>query len=268
MARQLSRGSSGSGPSDTPRRRGRSLSTPRRGGGTPRGASREREGDILSSVLPPLTPRSHSRPGSRAPSPDRGAYPKGTPQPRARGTPKSRRGRTQPEEDEGSAAIERKYLVAAARSIPNEYGTAMASYFVRRPYVPDLEGEDVSPEGRPVWTSLDCVSDSKEYNRRASADDAESLEVVAYVDADGSVFALRGRCDARHGRFEDGPGGFDGEDGGGDEGMEWTAFDDVEGMDKALGRVTYIDVEGNERDYWLGTSAHTECLGSILLFRY
>ena len=34
--------------------------------------------------------------------------------------------------------------------------------------------------------------------------------------------------------------------------LDWAVFDYVEEMDRALGRVTYIDVEGNEREYWLG----------------
>ena len=39
---------------------------------------------------------------------------------------------------------------------------------------------------------------------------------------------------------------------GGSDSLDWTVFDDVEDMDRALGKVTYIDVEGNEREYWLG----------------
>ncbi|EJK51957.1 hypothetical protein THAOC_28821, partial [Thalassiosira oceanica] len=134
----------------------------------------------------------------------------------------------------------------------------MASYVVRRPYVPDLEGQDVDPDGRPVWTSLDSASDPKVYAGGASSDDPTSLVVAAYVEADGSVFVLSGACDARHGRPDDvgGEG-----DGGGAADVEWTSFDDVEGMDRALGRVTYIDVEGNERDYWLD-SIYEEALAT------
>ncbi len=76
----------------------------------------------------------------------------------------------------------------------------------------------------------------------------------------GIVFTHRGWLDARHGRSSAAVAAAPSNVGGGgsfneDSSLEWVVFDDVEGMDRALGKVTYINVEGNERDYWLGWSS-------------
>ena len=123
----------------------------------------------------------------------------------------------------------------AARCIPNEYRTRLATYLVRRPYV-----EDNNDDGG--WSRHAHLSPREEYMRSATSSDPNTLEVLAYVKADGSVITLMGRSDAQHGSpssFEEGSP------------LEWVVFDDVEGMDRALGKVTYIDVDGNEKDYWL-----------------
>ncbi|KAL7544365.1 hypothetical protein ACHAWF_007752, partial [Thalassiosira exigua] len=243
----------------------------------PRGGRLEGVEDLLSSVLPPLTPR--SRPGSRAASPERGggggwlasqSLGRGaddvdvrgkrmtTPLPKIPGKKGAGSGgersgasagaATGPEANEGEE-VEREYLVQAARSIPHEYGTRLASYFVRRPYVASDEEA----------ASYFHMSAGGRYLANSTAYDPSSLEVVARVDADGSVFTLRGRSDARHGRMSTaaamgGTGGVGGEPidaRAEEESLDWATFDDVEGRERALGRVTYIDAEGNEREYWL-----------------
>lgn len=219
---------------------------------------------LLSSVIPPLTPR--SRPGSRAASPERGggggllvsqslgqnlnqdlSQGRGrrmmTPLPRQLKTGGNSGGHERGiasggsgvQSFQGSSSIEHEYLVAAAKSIPNEYGTQLASYLVRRPYI-DLEGDGVT-------YSYAHFTDKNGYLQNGTAFDPNSLEIVAYIEADGSVFTLTGRSNARHGKQSG--------NNAANPNVDWAIFDHVEEMDRALGKVTYIDVEGNEREYWL-----------------
>jgi len=235
--------------------------------------------DLLSSVIPPLTPR--SRPGSRAASPERGgggglllsqslgqAMDKAV---SARGKrmttplPKQKGGHNYSNEREGMdggstrESVEHDYLMAAAKSIPNEYGTQLASYLVRRPYV-DLEERDnttivTAGNNNNVWGMYSHLTSKEEYLQYATAFKPNSLEILVYVEADGSVFTLTGKSNARHGKLPNSMGMINNETIATteteEELLDWAVFDDVEEMDRALGRVTYIDVEGNEREYWL-----------------
>ena len=153
--------------------------------------------------------------------------------------------------------VEEEFLVAAARSIPNEYGTTLASYFVRRPHITDdsLEKENEADElvASNLWGTCTHLSSRMEYMKHASVFNPESLEIVACIEADGSVFTLSGECNVRHGKEVS--SGSNGDDG--NKGYDWSVFDNVEEMDRALGRVSYIDVEGNEREYWLGKRKKT-----------
>ncbi|KAL9180491.1 hypothetical protein ACHAXT_010944 [Thalassiosira profunda] len=225
IAGQLERDAAAS--MSSPAKRGRSLSIGASLGAAPFGEWGG--GDVLESVIPPLTPR--GRPGSRD---NLGELDEG----RGKRVTTPRPKRLQPSSPEGAqgygpeGVVEREYLAAAARTIPSEYGTRSASYFVRRPYA-DAAGEE------EMWAHPH-LSTGDAYRRSATASDPASLEVVARIEADGSVFTLAGASEARHGRAA----------GLGEE-REWTVFADVEGRETALGRVAYIDAEGNERDYWL-----------------
>jgi hypothetical protein len=259
-----------------------------RGGGgrssrRPSAAGDDDENLLISSVVPPLTPR--ARPGSRAASPERGgggdahhrhldggaggaALPGGggggggasggggRPGGKRTTTPLPRQSSSVEE-----VVVEDEYLLRAARCIPNAYGTRLASYIVRRPYIVDDDDDGDGGDGG-TWSRHAHLTDRGEYPCVATASDPNTLELLAHVEADGSVFTLTGRSDARHSRFSAAvaaaPSGGGGGGGGSfddDSSLEWVVFDDVESMDRALGKVTYIDVEGNERDYWLGRSS-------------
>lgn len=254
---------------------------------------------LLSSIIPPLTPRSRS--GSRAASPERGGGLGGlidnnddvlggtggssrakrmtTPLPKhfnktAVGVSSGGSGSEGDNGGDGKGAgrassqntlvhesVENEYLVKAAMSIPNEYGTMLASYLVRRPYVYGMPGHYNRDTSRDeMWSSYTHLISSEEYQQSATALEPTSIDIVAYIEADGSVFTLTGRCNARHGKVSSaipGSGVFDGESNCEEDAtLDWIVFDDVEGKDKALGKVTYIDAEGNEKDYWLG-ALHT-----------
>lgn len=180
----------------------------------------------------------------------------------------------------GDGGKEEYYLVTAARSIPNEYGSHLATYFVRRPYVV-MEDADISSNGgvndgvdgagenfgnntytttttnsgstngnSNMWSTYPHFSPVEHYLRNAHVDNPASIEVLAYIEADGSIFTLTGKSNVRHGKMPSiDVGGSFCED---DEELDWAVFDDVEEMERALGCVSYIDVQGNDREYWLG----------------
>ncbi|KAK1747108.1 hypothetical protein QTG54_002452 [Skeletonema marinoi] len=269
---------------DSPRR---TVTTPRSGGGgfgsggitTPRGGNTPNRFTPNRSQLPPLawgTPRSgNSRVGSRTGSPEHhGHYGSmsGTPRVRASPLPKqlnrvvsdTQLNKTAGDDDGTTPQeerVEEQFLVAAARSIPNEYGTPLASYFVRRPHVTDdslekNETDELAKLAIDLWgNKCTHLSSSDDYKKYASVFKPESLEIVACIEADGSVFTLSGECNARHGKvstMSSNNGSFDEDDSNiVDKEYDWSVFDNVEEMDRALGRVSYIDEEGNEREYWL-----------------
>jgi len=269
---------------DSPRR---TVTTPRSGGGgfgiggitTPRGGNTPNRFTPNRSQLPPLawgTPRSgNSRAGSRTGSPEHhGHYGSmnGTPRVRASPLPKqlnrvvsdTQLNKTAGDDDGTTPQeerVEEQFLVAAARSIPNEYGTPLASYFVRRPHVTDdslekNETDELAKLAIDLWgNKCTHLSSSDDYKKYASVFKPESLEIVACIEADGSVFTLSGECNARHGKvstMSSNNGSFDEDDSNiVDKEYDWSVFDNVEEMDRALGRVSYIDEEGNEREYWL-----------------
>ena len=273
---------------DSPRR---TVTTPRSGGGggfgigggitTPRGGNTPNRFTPNRSHLPPLawgTPRSgNSRAGSRTGSPEHhGHYGSmsGTPRVRASPLPKqlnrvvsdTQLNKKAGDDDDGTTPqeerVEEQFLVAAARSIPNEYGTPLASYFVRRPHMTDdslekNETDELAKLAIDLWgNKCTHLSSSDDYKKYASVFKPESLEIVACIEADGSVFTLSGECNARHGKvstMSSNNGSFDEDDSNiVDKEYDWIVFDNVEEMDRALGRVSYIDEEGNEREYWLG----------------
>jgi len=243
-----------------------------------RGASLNYTGgdsELLSSNIPPLTPRS-SRPGSRAASPERvgnvgGARGKRitTPLPKKLkasndsldgmvsnnvGDITSHQHGQQSDNNNNSPGIEQEYLTKASKCIPNEYGTMLASYIVRRPYLtPSFSTNTTSTNSttnnnnnnnnieEEEFLQYKQLSSKSAYLNEATVLNPNTLEVIAYIEADNSILTLSGVSNVCH--------GYNNND------NDWTTFDNVEEDDVALGKVTYIDVDGNECDYWLGTSS-------------
>ena len=256
-----------------------------------RGASLNYAGDSelpLSSNIPPLTPRSSSRPGSRAASPERSST-RGkritTPLPKKlkasndsldgmvtnnSGGDITSHQQHQQSDDNSSPGIEQEYLTKASKCIPNEYGTMLASYIVRRPYI---TSNGTSSTNSTYTTNTNSnnnsnnsieeeeflqykqLSNKSTYLNEATVLNPNTLEVIAYIEADNSILTLSGISNVCHGYNTTGHSGSgSGGNGGGNSNGDWTTFDNVEENDIALGKVTYIDVDGNECDYWLGTS--------------
>eukprot|EP00804_Cyclotella_cryptica_P010408 CCRYP_018149-RA/>CCRYP_018149-RA protein AED:0.33 eAED:0.33 QI:289/1/1/1/1/1/3/326/738 len=177
---------------------------------TPRGRSM----DLLSSMVgAPLTPR------SRPTSPERWNNPPlETKKNRVAPLPKGEK-------------MDQTYILEAANILPNEYETDLVNYTVRNPN--SSESFD-----------YDFFSSEESYREKFDIDESDSVEVLARIEADGSVFALIGNH-ARHGKTSS-ESGF-----GEEEALEWNVFEDIDETSRVLGSVTYIDMEGNEKEYWL-----------------
>lgn len=218
--------------------------------------------DLLSSALPPLTPR--SRPGSRAASPERGGVGgllssgslssmggrdgRGTPSRGKRIATPVRKRLDGEEVDVEHERVENEFIVAAVKSpsFPTVFGfDDIATFFVRRPHVMSSQDEDSK------FNAYTHFSSAESYLQNSSIYDPDSLEVVAYIEADGSVFTLTGKSDVRHGKMPSvaANGSFCEDD---EVELDWRVFDDVEESDRSLGAVAYIDGEGNEGEYYLG----------------
>jgi len=245
-----------------------------------RGASLNYTGSELplsSNIIPPLTPR--SRPGSRAASPERvgASSARGkritTPLPKKlkasndsldgmvtnnSGDITSHQHQHQQSDDNNnSPGIEQEYLTKASKCIPNEYGTMLASYIVRRPYISSSSSTTTNTSSssnnnnnnnieEEEFLQYNQLSSKSTYSSQATVLNPNTLEVIAYIEADNSILTLSGVSNVCH--------GYNNND------NDWTTFDNVEENDVALGKVTYIDVDGNECDYWLGTSLFGVCL--------
>ena len=238
---------------------------------TTRGASLNYTGgselSLSSNIIPPLTPR------SRAASPERGinSTARGkritTPLPKKLkasndsldGMVTNNNGdisshQQHQQGDNNSPGIEQEYLTKASKCIPNEYGTMLASYIVRRPYItpsttsfstanPNTSNNNIEEE---EFLQYEQLSSKSTYLNEATVLYPNTLEVVAYIEADNSILTLSGVSNVCHGYNNTNANN-------GNSNGDWSVFNNVEEHDVALGKVTYIDVDGNECDYWLGT---------------
>ena len=130
---------------------------------------------------------------------------------------------------DGDENNEIKFLQEATKSTPEEYYSMIATYVVRHPHQTDAEND--------FWTAVGSQP-TNEYRATADVGKPSSLEVAAKIKADGSVLTLSGISCVRHKKVG--------------QTTKWREFPDVDGMDKPLGCVMYIDTEANEKEYWLG----------------
>lgn len=160
-----------------------------------------------------------------------------TPHPRRKGPDDGAVGATAGDGRGGDAAGDRGVLVKAAESIPHEFVSDLATYYVRVPYVPTQPEGAATPGSSDPWELHGVVASSRFYADVADANRASTIEVMARIVSDGSVAVLHDACSLRH----DTAGGNGSND-----------FRNVDTMDGPLGCVMYIDVDGTEREYWLG----------------
>lgn len=161
-------------------------------------------------------------------------------------TPHPRRRRPAAGDDDGGVSMdpERDLLVKAAESIPHEFVSDLATYYVRVPYVSSQPDDVATPGSSDPWELHGVAASSRFYADVADANRPATVEVMARIVSDGSVAVLHDACSFRH------------ETAGGNGSND---FRNVDAMDGPLGCVMYIDVDGTEREYWLGEFSLTLC---------
>jgi hypothetical protein len=130
----------------------------------------------------------------------------------------------------------------AVKYTPFEYTTDVATFIVRRPY-----GNATDKE---YWFQVGNAP-GKQYEKTANAKKPSTLEVVAQINADGSVLSLHGDSSIRHMAAD---------------ADDWIEFGSYDELDKPLGSITYIDSEANEKDYSLGKSLNAFCCNCEMHF--
>jgi hypothetical protein len=124
--------------------------------------------------------------------------------------------------------VDTEFLKEVAKCAVFEFEVKdLASYVIRRPF--GLAAE------RDLWFSAG-QRNAKMYERSADVHKASTMEVVAIIEADGSVLAVYGEAMVRH---KKGPNG------------EWKDYGNMDERDKSLGSVMFIDGEANEKEYSL-----------------
>jgi len=186
------------------------------------------------------------------------------------------------EDDEGKyldpkeLLLDSELVCTATSAVAINFVSDLARYVVRAPYGTASSCERKGKKRLIPW-SLEEI----EYTSTAKVDDEETIEVAAFVIADGSVLIVNGPSSAKHGtRLFNGAGrnncsgGYDDDDGcsvmsdrsfgtaaslvsisgAWRGGYEWRNVSGVgcdDDDEDCMGRVVYIDRDGDENEYWL-----------------
>lgn len=139
----------------------------------------------------------------------------------------------------------------AVEAVEDVYSSKLAKFIIRKPYGGNETMictylEDEYDETVP-W-----IQEVNIYLKNANVEMESTLEVVSKIIADGSILILHGSSNVRHGTVIMG-------DDGHINGYEWREFGDIDRRNEPLGRVMYIDSEGNDGEYWLD-SVYEEAL--------
>lgn len=134
----------------------------------------------------------------------------------------------------------------AVETVEDVYSSDLGMYVVRKPYGGNENMEYAFPPSCGA-NENDCnvswYEPVNSYIERANVQEEASIEVLARIGADNSVLLLHGTS-CRHGTAVLGAEG-------NIVGYEWKYFNDIETMDGSLGKIIYIDVYGNDGEYWL-----------------
>ncbi len=139
---------------------------------------------------------------------------------------------------------DKEVATRAVDTVEDVFASDLATYVVRKPYGKshDMEHVFVDDEdgdgGRVAWENS-----VESYGNSATVKDDKTIEVLAKLKADGSVLLIWGSSSCRHGIPTHGDQGI--------LGYEFKTFDDVEYMEGSLGKIIFIDEEGNDGEYWL-----------------
>lgn len=133
----------------------------------------------------------------------------------------------------------------AVETVDHVFESTLATYVVRKPYGGNEQMECIFKDENmlnDVGATANWTSSVLTYLQVASVKDERTLEVAAKLKADGSVLIVCGSS-CRHGTLSVSSDG--------NEEFEFRIFNDAEYMDGSLGKILYIDTEGNDGEYWL-----------------
>jgi hypothetical protein len=147
----------------------------------------------------------------------------------------------------------------AVETVEDVFTSNLATYVVREPYggnetmdynFPDeVDGNDDAHghghghgHGESQACSISWQESIESYLKKSTVKDEKTLEVLAKLEADGSILLIYGDS-CRHGVPSIGDGGI--------TGYEFRTFEDVEYLEGSLGKIVFIDTEGNDGEYWL-----------------
>jgi len=153
----------------------------------------------------------------------------------------------------------------AAKYVPFEFSSDLATYTVQRPYgIPtnpqlfDL----VSCQRRGRGNTNSNADRAASYAKRAHVSDKTTLEVAVVVKADNTPALIFGVAGIRYRTNGSSSNHNNNNNNANTNDSEWKHFDNVDDLDRTLGHVTYIDAKANEQEYSLD-----EILEEALLVR-
>lgn len=142
----------------------------------------------------------------------------------------------------------------SVETVDDIYSSDLAMYIVRKPYGGNEKMEyrfELSSGAKSSDCQVSWHEPVKNYLKKANVQVEASIEVIAKVLADNSVLLLHGSS-CRHGTAVLGNKRNIVE-------YEWKTYKDVEKMGDSLGKIIYIDANGNDGEYWLD-SVYEEAL--------
>lgn len=139
----------------------------------------------------------------------------------------------------------------AVETVEEVFESPLARFVVRKPYGGNEtkvctfgrdgeNGEKSTVVENPV---VEWIESIEGYLKNATVKDEKTLEVAAKVEADSSVLIVYGDS-CCHGIPKVGNDGTF-------AGYDFKTFENIEYMEESLGKVIYIDSEGNDGEYWL-----------------
>ena len=148
---------------------------------------------------------------------------------------------------DGNPLLDAKIARSAVETVEDVFTSNLGTYVVRKPYGGNDSQEysfvvDDNIQGQSQGFPISWSESVESYLQNSSAKIEKTIEVLAKLEADGSILLIYGDS-CRHGVPSIGDGGI--------TGYDFRTFDDVEYLEGSLGKVIFVDSEGNDGEYWL-----------------
>lgn len=139
----------------------------------------------------------------------------------------------------------------AVETVEEIFESPLARFVIRKPYggneIQEYKFSKDGPDEKSTVMDfpVEWMESVNDYLMNATVKDEKTLEVMAKVGADSSILLVYGDS-CRHGTPRVG-------DDGSLTGYDFTTYNNVDDMEGTLGKVIFIDSEGNDGEYWLDT---------------